>query len=357
MSESLRNDGRVWVPKTPGDTRRPEQIPESERDYYLERKYPSFGNLVPRDVASRNAKARVRRRARRWRDRARGVSRLRRCHLAAGRRDDQGALRQPVRHVQADHRRGPVHGADADLPRHPLHDGWALGRLQPDEQPAGPARARRGQLQRPRREPPGRQRAHAGARRRLLHHPLHDRRLPRGHVAAGRSRPITTASGKRPRPRRSGSRGCSRSRDAGPSATSIARPGPCSGTRSGMSRTDGSLREAISEDPRAARGVLAERRGAGRRDQPEPRARLRRPRGRLPRVRRAARRSTRCTGPRAAAATSARRARPPKAKRCATTSGSRTSPPGSSPASSEPPVLHREELVWENVHPTQRSYK
>ena len=56
MSESLRNDGRVWVPKNPGDTRSPQQIPEAERDYYLERKYPSFGNLVPRDVASRNAK-------------------------------------------------------------------------------------------------------------------------------------------------------------------------------------------------------------------------------------------------------------------------------------------------------------
>lgn len=56
MSESLRNDGRVWVPKTPGDKRLPHQIPESERDYYLEEKYPSFGNLVPRDVASRNAK-------------------------------------------------------------------------------------------------------------------------------------------------------------------------------------------------------------------------------------------------------------------------------------------------------------
>ncbi len=56
MSESLRNDGRVWVPKTPGDKRSPNQIPESERDYYLERKYPSFGNLVPRDVASRSAK-------------------------------------------------------------------------------------------------------------------------------------------------------------------------------------------------------------------------------------------------------------------------------------------------------------
>jgi succinate dehydrogenase / fumarate reductase flavoprotein subunit len=56
MSESLRNDGRVWVPKQAGDKRPPNQIPEAERDYYLERKYPSFGNLVPRDVASRNAK-------------------------------------------------------------------------------------------------------------------------------------------------------------------------------------------------------------------------------------------------------------------------------------------------------------
>jgi len=56
MSESLRNDGRVWVPKKKGDTRNPKDIPENERDYYLERLYPSFGNLVPRDVASRRAK-------------------------------------------------------------------------------------------------------------------------------------------------------------------------------------------------------------------------------------------------------------------------------------------------------------
>ena len=56
MSESLRNDGRVWIPKKAGDKRPPEEIPEGERDYYLEEKYPSFGNLVPRDVASRNAK-------------------------------------------------------------------------------------------------------------------------------------------------------------------------------------------------------------------------------------------------------------------------------------------------------------
>jgi succinate dehydrogenase / fumarate reductase flavoprotein subunit len=56
MSESLRNDGRVWVPLKKGDTRAPGEIPENERDYYLERKYPSFGNLAPRDIASRGAK-------------------------------------------------------------------------------------------------------------------------------------------------------------------------------------------------------------------------------------------------------------------------------------------------------------
>jgi succinate dehydrogenase / fumarate reductase flavoprotein subunit len=58
MSESLRNDGRIWVPKKKGDNRRPNEIPEDERDYYLERRYPAFGNLVPRDVASRAAKER-----------------------------------------------------------------------------------------------------------------------------------------------------------------------------------------------------------------------------------------------------------------------------------------------------------
>jgi succinate dehydrogenase / fumarate reductase flavoprotein subunit len=59
MSESLRNDGRIWVPKDPSETRPPDQIPEGERDYYLERTYPAFGNLVPRDVASRAAKRQV----------------------------------------------------------------------------------------------------------------------------------------------------------------------------------------------------------------------------------------------------------------------------------------------------------
>jgi succinate dehydrogenase / fumarate reductase flavoprotein subunit len=69
MSESLRNDGRIWIPEDPDDTRPPDRIPDSDRDYYLERKYPSFGNLVPRDVASRNAKAII--------DQGRGVGPLR----------------------------------------------------------------------------------------------------------------------------------------------------------------------------------------------------------------------------------------------------------------------------------------
>ncbi|MDN5977397.1 fumarate reductase/succinate dehydrogenase flavoprotein subunit [Acidipropionibacterium jensenii] len=59
MSESLRNDGRIWVPARPGDDRPPNDIPEAERDYYLERRYPAFGNLTPRDVASRNARSQI----------------------------------------------------------------------------------------------------------------------------------------------------------------------------------------------------------------------------------------------------------------------------------------------------------
>jgi succinate dehydrogenase / fumarate reductase flavoprotein subunit len=59
MSESLRNDGRIWAPKAKGDDRDPNQIPEAERDYFLERRYPAFGNLVPRDVASRNIRERI----------------------------------------------------------------------------------------------------------------------------------------------------------------------------------------------------------------------------------------------------------------------------------------------------------
>ena len=101
MSESLRNDGRVWVPKRKEDCdkRAPAQIPEDDRDYYLERKYPSYGNLAPRDIASRAAKEAC--------DEGRGVgagrtgrlSRFRRRHQAPGRARHPRALRQPLRHV------------------------------------------------------------------------------------------------------------------------------------------------------------------------------------------------------------------------------------------------------------------
>ena len=105
MSEILRNDGRVWVPKKPGDKRRPDEIPEDERDYYLERRYPAFGNLVPRDIAARAAKVGMRRRQGRRHHRLRGVPRLRRRHRAARPRRGGRSLRQPLRHVRGDHRR------------------------------------------------------------------------------------------------------------------------------------------------------------------------------------------------------------------------------------------------------------
>jgi succinate dehydrogenase / fumarate reductase flavoprotein subunit len=90
MSESLRNDGRVWVPAKKGDQRSPDQIPENERDYYLERKYPAFGNMVPRDVASRNAKERC--------DEGYGVGSSQRAvyldFAAAIKRDGEAVIRQ-----------------------------------------------------------------------------------------------------------------------------------------------------------------------------------------------------------------------------------------------------------------------
>jgi len=90
MSESLRNDGRIWVPKQIGDNRSADQIPEDDRDYFLERKYPAFGNLVPRDVASRNAKSAV--------DEGRGVGPLKNgVYLDFGGaivRDGEAAIRE-----------------------------------------------------------------------------------------------------------------------------------------------------------------------------------------------------------------------------------------------------------------------
>ena len=111
MSECLRNDGRVWVPKNA--RRQPAARHRSRRTSATTTssgKYPSFGNLVPRDVASRAAKEVCDEGRGVGDDRAGGLSRLRRRHPAPRRRDDRGALRQPLRHVRAHHRRGPVPG-------------------------------------------------------------------------------------------------------------------------------------------------------------------------------------------------------------------------------------------------------
>ena len=131
MSESLRNDGRVWVPKRRAMRARRE-IPEEERDYYLERKYPSYGNLAPRDVASRAAKTVC--------DDGRGVGRAGlgvyldfRDAIRGSAASDRRAVRQPLRDVRADHRRRSARNADADLPGRPLHDGRPVGGLRPHD--------------------------------------------------------------------------------------------------------------------------------------------------------------------------------------------------------------------------------
>jgi succinate dehydrogenase/fumarate reductase flavoprotein subunit len=107
---------RIWVPKSGERQAARAEIPEEDRDYYLERIYPAFGNLVPADIASRAAKN-VCDEGRGGRDRgARRLPGLRRRDQPARAQGGRGQVRQPVRHVRPDHRREPVRDADADLP-------------------------------------------------------------------------------------------------------------------------------------------------------------------------------------------------------------------------------------------------
>jgi succinate dehydrogenase / fumarate reductase flavoprotein subunit len=177
MSESLRNDGRVWVPKTAGDKRRPSEIPEAERDYYLERKYPSFGNLSPRDISSRAAKEVC--------DEGRGVGETGRGvyldFADAIRRLGEDKIRERYGNLFEMYERitdeKPVSRADAHLPGRALHHGRALGGLQSHEHAARAARAWRGELLGSWRQSAWCQRADAGARRRVLRDSVHHRRL------------------------------------------------------------------------------------------------------------------------------------------------------------------------------------
>ncbi len=338
MSESLRNDGRIWVPKAKGDKRPPNQIPEEERDYYLERMYPSFGNLAPRDIASRAAKKVC--------DEGRGVGpdglrrlpRLQGRDRAARQEEDRREVRQPLRDVRAHHRREPLRGPDAHLPRQPLHDGRPVGGLQPHEHDPGLVRPGRGQLLGPRGQPAGRLGPDAGPGRRLLHHPVHDRRLP-GAPEVREGAPTITARSWPPRkPWQPGQSGSSASR-ASRSATSFHRElGKIMWDHCGMARDKKGLEHALGKIPGLREEFWKNVKRPGLRTGAQPVARGRGPGGGLPGARRAhvsrrarARRVLRL--PTSASSTRWRMARPG-----ATTRSTATSRPGSTPARTRSPT-------------------
>ena len=179
MSESLRNDGRVWVPKQKNDKRPPGSIPENERDYYLERRYPSFGNLVPRDVASRNAKEVC--------DEGRGVGPggmgVYLDFADAIRRMGEPLVREKYGNLFDMYEE--ITGENAYkvpmriFPGGPLHHGRTVGGLPADVHDSRTVRCRRSQFFRPRRQPPGSQRPDAGPGRRLFRPALHPAQLHR----------------------------------------------------------------------------------------------------------------------------------------------------------------------------------
>ena len=175
MSESLRNDGRVWVPRKKGDARPPGQIPEAERNYYLEERYPAFGNLVPRDIASRAAKMVC--------DEGYGVGPTGYAVYldfaeAIGRlgvekvRDRYGNLFAMYDEITGD---DPYQTPMRIYPAPHYTMGGLWVDYNAHEHHPRAARAGRGELLRPRRQPPGRQRAHAGPGGRLFRDPLHHR--------------------------------------------------------------------------------------------------------------------------------------------------------------------------------------
>ena len=329
MSESLRNDGRVWVPKERGDTRDPREIPEDERDYYLERIYPSFGNLVPRDIASRQAKNVC--------DEGRGVGpgglgvyldfaeaieRLGRPAVEAkyGNLFDMYAqitgedpYAVPMRIYPAVHYTMGGLWVDYDL-QSSIPGMFVIGEANFSDHGRQPAR---------------RQRADAGPGRRLLRAAGHHHRVPRRRA---RSRRSTTAT--RPPPRRC--RACSPRSQKLLSINGTRTPasfhrelGQLMWDICGMERSEESLRKALDRIPEIRQEfwtnlkVSGDWRLASTRPSSTPAG------SPTSSSSPSSCASTPCTAARAAAATSAPRARPPRARRCATTRTSPTWPPGS----------------------------
>ena len=275
MSESLRNDGRIWVPKKKEDCAKdPREIPEEDRDYYLERIYPAFGNLVPRDIASRQAKNMC--------DEGRGVGPevegvRRGVYLdfaEATERLGRKAIESKYGNLFDMYAR--ITGEDPYTVPMRIYPAvhYVMGGLWVDydlqSTIPGPVRHRRGQLLRPRRQPPRRVGADAGPRGRLLRAAEHDPRLPR-------RRPVRP--GRRGRP--GGGRGAA---DGQGRASTHFMTNP--GTRSvdsyhrelgnimweycGMERTEDGLRKAI-DLIRTPQGRLpAQREGARQRREHEP---------------------------------------------------------------------------------------
>ena len=243
-----------------------------------------------------------------------------------------GALLEPVRDVRADHGREPDQGADADLSRLALHDGRAVGRLRADDHRARPVLRRRGELLRPRRQPPRRLRADAGPGRWLLRAAVHDQQLPR---------PDAQQAGARQRPP-----GVRRGRECGSGAVRgvpvdrrhpVARPLPPGARqdRVGLLRHGAhgrGPREGALGDPGAVRRVQEGSAGHRRRRERQPDAREGRPGRGLLRAGDGDVPRPRWTAARAAAATSAPSTRTRRARRSATTTTSPTSAPGSGPA-------------------------
>ena len=259
MRESLRNDGRVWVPKTKGDKRAAERDPRG-RARLLPRAEVSELRQ-PRAARHRVARREggVRRRARRRPERARRLSRLRRRDQAPRRgrrsRERYGNLFEMYERITGEN---PYEVPMRIYPA--VH--YTMGGLWVDynlmSTIPGLLRARRGELLRSRREPPRRERADAGARRRLLHHPVHDRRLPRVDEArAGDGRRTRGSARPSADVRERDAAAARRSRASARSTRSTASSARSCGTTAAWRATRRACSEALEQIPRAARGVLA----------------------------------------------------------------------------------------------------
>ena len=197
MSESLRNDGRVWVPLRQADERAPNDIPRNERDYFLERKYPTYGNLAPRDIASRAAKEVC--------DEGRGVgpggrgvyldfaSAIQRLGIETI-RERYGNLFDMYERITGEY---PYRVPMRIYPAPALRDGRVVGRLRLDEHDTWLVCRRGSQFLRPRRQSSWRQRTDAGLRRWLLHPAGDNPQLPCRHAAdARRNHPLGVPGGQ-----------------------------------------------------------------------------------------------------------------------------------------------------------------